>query len=130
MILGIGIDTVDIKRMEKALGKGEPSPFEMRVFTENERAAAPEGLRRAAYFAARFAAKEAVFEAVAHLLPEKNFDLRIVETRHGENGFPYIYEEGPLGEILRKAGAAKLHLSVTTEADLATAFVIAEGKDA
>ena len=41
MILGIGIDTVDIKRMEKALGKGEPSPFEMRVFTENERAAAP-----------------------------------------------------------------------------------------
>ena len=130
MIRGIGIDTVDIRRMEKALGNGEPSPFELRVFTENERADAPEGLRRAAYFAARFAAKEAVFKAAAHLLPEKNFDLRIVETRHGENGFPYIYEEGPLGEILRKAGIARLHLSVTTEADLATAFVIAEGEDA
>ncbi|MBE5997153.1 MAG: holo-ACP synthase [Lachnospiraceae bacterium] len=145
MILGIGVDTVDIERIRKMLGEkpqlrrlGEPSPsgsslpapeeppFFRRVFSEAERAAAPQGRARAEYYAARFAAKEAVFKAVAHLLPEKTFDLRLVETLHREDGSPYVVMDGALREVYAAAGVGRIHISVTTEGQFATVFVIAE----
>ena len=145
MILGIGVDTCDIDRIRRAIRSGTEAgsplegtsgtrgvnghgtPFLRHVFTERERAAAPEGRTRAEYFAARFAAKEAVFKAVAPLLPEKHFDLRIVETLHYDDGCPYVAADGPLASVLSEAGVKRLHLSVTTEGHYATAFVIAEG---
>ena len=143
MILGVGVDTVDIERIRKMLGeepnlrklgdRKEPSPsasedppFFRRVFSEAERAAAPQGRARAEYYAARFAAKEAVFKAVAHLLPEKTFDLRLVETLHREDGSPYVVMDGALREVYAAAGVGQIHISVTTEGQFATVFVIAE----
>ena len=124
MILGIGVDTVDIERIQKIQGE---SAFFRRVFSEAERAAAPEGKVRAEYYAARFAAKEAVFKAVAHCLPEKTFDLRDVETLKYEDGCPYVVTDGKLAPVLDAAGVKKIHISITTEKGCATAFVIAEG---
>ena len=109
MIRGIGVDSASISEMRRLL-EGLGSSFVPRVFTERERAAAPQDPDRAAeFFADHFAVKEAVFKAVAHLLPEHTFDLRIVE---------------PLNH-LERAGVRTIHVSVTNEADLATAFVVA-----
>ncbi|MBQ6468960.1 MAG: holo-ACP synthase [Lachnospiraceae bacterium] len=154
MILGIGVDTVDIDRIRRMLGEEprlrklsdgaaiqksaagtaasenaaapEEPAFFRRVFSERERAAAPQGKMRVEYYAARFAVKEAVFKAVAHLLPEKHFDLREVESLHDQDGRPYVAMDGPMEKICSGAGVAKIHISVTTEGHYATAFAVAE----
>lgn len=129
MIKGIGVDTVRISEILRFMGEdGLSSPFIRRTFTPAEQL---EGLTRpqpAEYFASRFAAKEAVFKAVAHLLPEKTFDLRIIETLNDRDGSPYVTADETLCPILDRAGIDALHISITTEADFATAFVIAELK--
>ena len=128
MIRGIGTDMVDIRRIEKMLRERPDSAFFRRVFTEAERAAAPDTERiraRAEYFAARFAAKEAVFKAVAHLTPERTFDMKIVETLRAEDGHPCLSITGRMQEVLEAADVNQVLISLTTEGDYAAAFAVA-----
>lgn len=129
MTRGIGVDMIDIREISRYLQtEGLGGPFVRRTFTEDERASAPDGERqRAEYFAARFAAKEAVFKAVAHLTAAQTFDLRLVETLHYGDGSPYVNITPALLPVLDEAGVAALHISITTEGDYAAAFVVAEG---
>lgn len=124
MIKGIGVDTVYIPDIEKqfALGKRHLS----HIFTERELAHAKEQAQPAEYLATRFAVKEAVFKAIAHLLPERRFDLRIVETDNHEDGCPFVCIHDGFAPIMERAGIFCIHVSITTEKDYATAFVIAE----
>lgn len=125
-VLGIGIDAASISYFQQVMdSEGLDGPFIRRTFTALEREYALARYDKAAYFAARFAAKEAVFKALSPLLGKDSFDLRIVETLHAEDGSPYINTQGPLEHVLQRAGVSGLLLSVTTEADLATAFVLA-----
>lgn len=128
MIIGIGVDLVDIPEIKRLLQ--EPSAaFARRTFTERERAqagwTAPDAVTDAcaSKLAGTFAAKEAVFKAI----PGQSFDLRIVEALRAETGAPYIETAGPLAPVLQAAGVTRLHLSITNEAGLAVAMVIAEG---
>ena len=81
--------------------------------------------RLAAFYAARFAVKEAVFKAVAPLT-EKGFDLRIVESVHHPDGSPAVRVTEKLAPYLKEADIGTLHLSITTEGDYAAAMVVAE----
>lgn len=126
MIRGIGVDTVSISEMRRislAIGHGG-----MRhLFTAQELEDAPaQSDLLAEFLATRFAVKEAVFKAVAHLLEESCFDLRIVETRNRGDGSPYVNINEQLCRVLERAGVTDLFVSISTEGDLATAFVIAE----
>ena len=106
MIIGIGVDTVEIKRMERSL---VISNFIQSTFTQNE----IKNLHgdKATYYATRFACKEAVFKAMG-----KPDDWRLIEALNDENGKPYVTGfEG-----------YRIHISITTEAGLATAFCVAE----
>lgn len=123
MIKGIGIDTVYIPRIRALLDKGESSFFRY-TFTEEENRLAPDGIRKAEYYAARFAAKEAVFKALAPLTEKKHFDLRTVESLHHEDGSPYIHITAEMERLLQEAQAEKILLSITTEQDYATAFIL------
>ena len=128
MVRGIGVDMVDIRRIEAMMGKDPQPAFLRRAFTAAELEQAPPESRphiRAEYLAARFAAKEAVFKAVAHLIPGRTFDFRIVETLYGENHCPFVHITGDLLPVLREADVDTLHLSLTTEGDYAAAFVVA-----
>ena len=128
MVRGIGVDSVEIQRIVDMMNKEKKPAFLRRAFTPAELEQAPpeERIRiRSEYLAARFAVKEAVFKAVAHLLPEKTFDFRIVETLYGENNCPYVHITEDLAPILAAAGVNRLHVSITTEGDYATAFVVA-----
>ena len=106
MIVGIGVDTVEIQRVEQSLNI---SNFIQSTFTQNE----IDNLHRdkATYYATRFACKEAVFKAIG-----KPDDWRLIETLNDENGKPYVtgFDE------------YKIHISITTEAGLATAFCVVE----
>ena len=123
MICGIGIDHCSISRINHILERdGVEGAFFLKTFTEKERA---EGRRRhdkAAFYAARFAVKEAVFKA----LGTDEIDLRSIESLHYENGRPYVSWNDAISAILKKKGISSIHLSVTTENDVAAAFVIAE----
>ena len=110
MIKGIGIDTVEISRMTKSLAI--PS-FLISTFSPDE--IANKHGNREEYYATRFACKEAVFKALGIKM-----DWRQVETLNREDGSPYVVMREEYGKV-------KIHISITTEAGLATAFCIVEG---
>lgn len=127
MIKGIGVDTVSINEIARYIkGSTNSTDYIKRTFTKDEVLAAAKSPKQSEYYAARFAAKEAVFKAIAHLLPKKSFDMRIVETLNNEDGSPYIQINRVLQQILEESNIDKLHISITTEDSYATAFVIAE----
>ena len=126
MIVGVGTDLCCISRIQKIIDReGLDGAFFRRVFTPAEQAEAAARHDKAAFYAARFAVKEAVFKAVAPHT-ETGFDLRLVESLHRENGSPYVNTNNELLPYLEEANIRSLHLSVTTEGDYALAFVLAE----
>jgi len=125
MIRGIGIDTVTISEMA-GISEGVGAGAMARMFTAEELTSSGNTSNPAEYLATRFAAKEAVFKAVAPLLTGQYFDLRVVETLNRIDGSPYINIDDRLRDVLDRSGVHNLHISITTEGDLATAFVIAE----
>lgn len=127
MIRGIGVDTVRISEIAHFLENETISQSYLKhTFTDQERKAGSLRTDTAEYFATRFAAKEAVFKALGHLTAAKVFDFRLVETLNAPDGSPYVHITDHLRQILLEAEVDRLHISITTEADFATAFVIAE----
>lgn len=114
---------VDIREVERFL---QSPAYAKHTFTEREQEEAGRRPKPAEYFAARFAAKEAVFKSIAHLTVKKGFDLRIVETLNREDGSPEVVMNEKLRSLLDEAGVQTLHISITTETDYAVAFVVAE----
>lgn len=125
MIQGIGVDLTEIKEL-KRLAETMGGAFTERTFTERERDDSLKAADRWEYLAARFAAKEAVFKALAHLTREKTFDFREIETWNHEDGSPYVVLPPKLQTVMKSAGVGKLHISLTHEKEYACAFVIAE----
>lgn len=119
---GLGIDTVSISRT-RALIDSIGETYADGIYTLAERMESEKAMDCAEYFAERFAVKEALFKALAHLLEEKTFDLRIVETLDDADGCPRITRTPELEGLLDQAGASELFVSITTEDDAATAIV-------
>ena len=127
MVKGIGLDLCGISRIQSILDReGPEGAFFRRAFSDAEREEASLRHDLAAFYAARFAVKEAVFKAVAPLT-EKGFDLRIVESVHRPDGSPAVRITEALQPYLDEAGITTLHLSITTEGDYVAAMVVAEG---
>lgn len=124
MICGIGVDTVTISEIAGLLNRLRPGALQ-RIFTPAELEAAKKR-EPAEYLAARYAAKEALFKAVAPLLDDGYFDLRLVETLNRPDGSPYIRVSHQLQQILDRVGVRGLYISITTEGDFATAFVLTQ----
>ena len=116
MILGVGVDMVGLERFERALTR-TPKLLE-RLFDESERNAPVRTL------AGRFAAKEAFIKAVGD--PR---GLRWTEVRIGADsvGKPHIHTTGATANLIAERGISSFHLSITHDAGLACAFVVAEG---
>ncbi len=128
MILGIGSDLIDIRRVEKALERyGER--FIGRVFTEVERRKSEGRRMRAASYAKRFAAKEACGKALGTGLHFGVYwrDMGVVNLR---SGMPTMALTGGAAARLRAitpAGMSPIiHLTITDDWPLAQAFVVIE----
>ncbi|KAB8197905.1 holo-ACP synthase [Nonomuraea phyllanthi] len=116
MILGIGVDVVDIARFEAAL---ERTPrLAERLFTEDE-----QGLPVAS-LAARFAAKEAVAKALG---APRGLGHREAEVRRDESGRPSLRMTGKVAEAAYDLGVKRWHISLSHDGGVAVAYVIAEG---
>jgi holo-[acyl-carrier protein] synthase len=128
MIVGIGSDLIDIRRVEKTLERyGER--FIGRVFTEIERRKSEGRKLRAASYAKRFAAKEACAKALGTGLHQGVYwrDMGVVNLRSGK---PTMALTGGaaarLASILPAGTSPVIHVTITDEWPLAQAFVIIE----
>ena len=129
MILGIGNDLCDIRRIEKSLERfGER--FIQRIFTEVEQKRSEGRATRAASYAKRFAAKEACAKALGTGLRRGVFwrDMGVINMRGGK---PTLLLTGGalvrLQEITPAGMAAQIDLTLTDEYPLAQAVVIISG---
>jgi holo-[acyl-carrier protein] synthase len=126
MIIGIGSDLTDIRRIEKTIAR-HGDRFLQRIFTENERARADRRANRAATYAKRFAAKEACAKALGTGMRLGVFwrDMGVVNLPTGR---PTMRLTGGalkrLQEITPDGFEPQIDVTITDEYPLAQAFVV------
>ncbi|MGJ3263516.1 MAG: holo-ACP synthase [Salinarimonas sp.] len=128
MIIGIGSDLCDIRRIEKTLARfGER--FTERVFTEGERRRSDRRAARAPSYARRFAAKEACAKALGTGLSAGVFwrDMEVVNLPSGAPTMTLTNGAAArLAAITPSGHRAVVHVSLTDDPPLAQAFIVIE----
>ena len=117
MIVGVGIDVVQVDRLERALAR-TPTLAD-RLFTDGERSSL-----RAESLAARFAAKEAVAKALGAPGGLRWTDAEVISDPSGR---PHLVLHGGVAEEAAAQGITTWHLSLSHDGGVATAVVVAEG---
>ncbi|MED4906348.1 holo-ACP synthase [Parageobacillus thermoglucosidasius] len=117
MIIGIGIDIVELKRIEQLIAKNEK--FIDRILTENEKVIFSQlpPKRKVEFAAGRFAAKEAYAKAVGTGIG-KNVSFHDIQIMHDDQGKPIVVSD--MEENCR------VHVSISHSRDYAIAQVIIE----
>lgn len=115
MIVGLGVDVVDLARFERAMSR--TPRLASRLFAESERGLPLRSL------AGRFAAKEALVKALGDAEDVHWVDLEIASDATGNPGFVIA---GPLAALLERRGISALHVSMSHDAGIAVATVVAE----
>jgi holo-[acyl-carrier protein] synthase len=129
MILGLGNDIIDIRRIEKAIER-YGDRFLQRIFTQAERERSDGKLGRAASYAKRFAAKEACSKALGTGLRKGVFwrDMGVVNLKSGR---PTMVLTGgaaaQLERITPRGYRPQVHLTLTDDFPLAQAVVVISG---
>ena len=132
MILGIGTDLCDIRRIERSLGRFG-TRFTHRIFTPGERARSERRAASAASYARRFAAKEACAKALGTGMRAGVFwrDMGVVNLRSGKPTMALTGGAAARLAALVPAGYTPvIHVTITDEWPLAQAFVIIEAVSA
>lgn len=130
MILGMGNDVIDARRIDKTLAR-HGDRFTHRVYTEVERAKSDRRLKRAESYAKRFAAKEACAKALGTGINRGVFwrDMGVVNLPGGQ---PTMALTGGaaarLAELTPAGHDAIVHLTITDDGPMAQAIVIIEAR--
>ncbi|MHB0976402.1 MAG: holo-ACP synthase [Candidatus Aquicultorales bacterium] len=125
MIKGIGVDIVDIERMESALKKRER--LMGRLFTEGEREYCLTKKRPHLHFAVRFAAKEAALKALGTGFRNiKWTDLEVCRDRWGR---PFLKMNTRASELAHSKGICEIYISLSFSRQSAVASAIAVGAE-
>jgi len=128
MIIGLGSDLIDIRRIEKSIERFGDR-FTNRIFTEIERTKSDRRKERAASYAKRFAAKEACSKALGTGLSNGVFwrDMGVVNLPGGKPTFELTGgAKDRLFKLLPDGTEPSIHLTITDDYPLAQAFVIIE----
>jgi len=122
MILGTGIDIVEIDRITKAAGKER---FLEKIFSDAEINIFEACRYRMETVAGRFAAKEAVLKALGYGLGD--MPMRCIEVLRAPSGQPVVELTGEAQKKAEEMGVKRLHISISHSARYAVAQAIAEG---
>lgn len=126
MIIGIGNDIIRISRIQSVMNKFEDKFLE-RVFTPYEREKCKNRRNRAACFAKRYAAKEALSKAIGTGF-RKGVYWRDIGVVNGSSGKPRIILSGgalsQLDKLTPLGFVSQIDLTITDEPPFAEAFVI------
>lgn len=123
IIYGIGIDVVEVDRIEAAIAK-QGDLFLDRLFTEKEREYCSRQRRPALHYAARFAAKEAVSKALGTGIGKSAGWLEM-EVQRGESGAPTMLFSGNAAAFLEAQGIAMVQVSLSHAKEYAAANAVA-----
>ncbi len=126
MILGLGMDVVEVGRIARILDgpAGRSTRFLARCFTPAERAFCEARHDRASRYAARFAAKEAAVKALGAPLGVRWQDLEVTRS---EGLAPTLVLAGRAAAEAGRLGVTRAHLTITHDAGVAAAVVVLEG---
>ena len=124
MIYGVGIDMVEVSRIENALERWGDR-FLRRVFTQSEIEYCYNKARPAARFALRFAAKEAFSKALG-LGFRKGLSLQQIEVVRGPDGRPDLSLHSRAKELCEQCGIKKSFLSLSDDGLYAVSVVVLE----
>ena len=124
MVVGIGLDIVEVDRIAKAL-RGSKSITE-RVFTPEEIRYCSQRKNKYQHFAGRFAAKEAALKALGTGW-QAGIRWRDVETTAGPMGEPQLTLYGKAAAIFKESKARSSLLTITHATDYAVACVVIDG---
>jgi len=127
MAAGIGVDMLEIARMERVI-KRRPS-FLKRVFTDEERAYCDSFARPAEHYAARFAAREAVLKALGTGFSQ-GIGVKDVSVINDESGRPLAVLTGRAKEVARERGVQEIALSLSHTQEVAVANAVAVTEEA
>jgi holo-[acyl-carrier protein] synthase len=116
VIIGVGIDVVDVARFGQTLDR--TPRLRERLFTDEERDLGLNSL------AARFAAKEALAKALGAPVGLRWIDATVLR---GADGRPHLQVRGTVQARADDLGVHDLHVSLSHDAGIASAVVIAEG---
>jgi holo-[acyl-carrier protein] synthase len=129
MIEGIGIDIVEVSRVEKAV-KRLGFSFLKRIFTDKEIKNSKKRKWPYEYLAARFATKEAVFKALNDGL-DGSISWRNIEILNDKDGRPVVTLYGQAKKLQKKKKVDKIHVSVShiKEYAIATAALVRKNNE-
>lgn len=123
MIIGTGIDIIEIKRIKDAITR---QAFIHRVFTIREQQyCESKGVQKPSSYAARFAGKEAVMKAFGTGLAGGS--LQDIEILVNEKGCPYVELSGQFETLAKEMGATSIYISLTHSREYAAAQAILWG---
>ncbi len=125
MILGIGNDLADVRRFEAAL-KRSGERLAQRILAAEELNGFQASHRPSVYLAKRFAVKEAVAKALGTGFRE-GVSWREIILRNTELGQPFVVLEGHAHQRMASLGGRALHVSLSDEQHLISAFAVLEG---
>ena len=124
-IFGLGTDIVNIKRLEKILRKNRKT-FKSRIFSKNEILYCDKKKNPTAFYAKRYAAKEALSKALGTGI-RKGINFKDIEISNNNFGKPSIKLKGTTANFLKKKIKAKkysIYLSLSDDLPWAQATVI------
>ena len=124
-IFGIGTDIVNVKRMKKSLSKNGEA-FKKRIFSKNEIIYCEKKKNSSAFYAKRFAAKEALSKALGTGI-RKGIDFKNIEVSNNKLGKPSIKLTGSTDAFLKKKIKPNkyfIYLSLSDDEPWAQATVI------
>lgn len=120
---GIGVDIVEISRMERIM---HVTPaFFPRMFTEEERMYCESSARPAAHYACRFAAREAVLKALGAGFGQEGVGRNDVCVSRDSNGRPVAVLSGGALALAERLGVQEVAISLSFTGDLAVANAMA-----
>ena len=125
MIIGIGVDLVEISRVRSLIAsQGERAI--LKLFTEGEREYCSAMPNPARHYAVRVAAKEAASKALSGSEDARGIGWREMEVELDDIGRPSLRLHGRASARARELGVASSWISLSHGDDLATAFVVLE----
>ena len=123
MIVGLGIDLVEIERVERMIESLGDRMY-ARLFSEGEAKYIRSKPLPAQHAAVRLAAKEAAFKALAGNELARRITWRDVEVVSDSHGIPAIKLHGTADRRAREMGVTRIHVSLTHSRDSAAAVVV------
>lgn len=126
MVVGLGLDLVDIARVAALLDR-HPARGRRRLFTAGEIAYCDARAAPARHFAARFAAKEAAYKALAGTAEARLISWQDLEVVRADGGAPALVLHGRAAARGRELGVVRVLLTLTHAEGVAGAVVVLEG---